>query len=82
MSNWWAASLSSINYQITDPFGNELGNGQVDVNALGGFDFAFTIPQATNLGSCPNLSNRRRQFERIGWNPVLPSIPDTGISTP
>ncbi len=45
------SSLSSINYQITDPFGNELGNGQVDVNALGGFDFAFTIPQATNLGA-------------------------------
>jgi uncharacterized protein YfaS (alpha-2-macroglobulin family) len=45
------SSLSSINYQITDPFGNELGNGQVDVNALGDFDFAFTIPQATNLGA-------------------------------
>jgi uncharacterized protein YfaS (alpha-2-macroglobulin family) len=45
------ASLSSVNYQITDPFGNELGNGQVDVNTLGGFDFAFTIPQATNLGA-------------------------------
>ena len=45
------SELSSVSYQITDPFGNELGNGQVDVNALGGFDFAFTIPQATNLGT-------------------------------
>ena len=44
-------ALSSINYQITDPFGNELGSGQVDVNLLGGFDFAFIIPQASNLGA-------------------------------
>jgi uncharacterized protein YfaS (alpha-2-macroglobulin family) len=43
--------LSSVSYQVIDPFGNALGNGQVDVNSLGGFDFAFTIPQATNLGN-------------------------------
>jgi uncharacterized protein YfaS (alpha-2-macroglobulin family) len=43
-------SLSSVSYQVVDPFGNELGNGKADVNTLGGFDFAFTIPQATNLG--------------------------------
>jgi hypothetical protein len=44
-------ALRSITYQVTDPQGNPLGNGQVNVNALGGFDFAFTIPQATNLGT-------------------------------
>ena len=43
--------LPSINYQITDPQGNTLGNGRADVNALGGFDFAFSIPQVTNLGT-------------------------------
>jgi hypothetical protein len=43
--------ISSVNYRITDPFGNELSNGSADVNSLGGFDFAFTIPQATNLGT-------------------------------
>ncbi|MBK9923846.1 MAG: hypothetical protein IPP66_01015 [Anaerolineales bacterium] len=43
--------VSSVRYQIMDPFGNELGNGTTDVNALGGFDFAFTIPQTTNLGT-------------------------------
>jgi uncharacterized protein YfaS (alpha-2-macroglobulin family) len=42
--------LSSITYQINDPQGNSLGTGQADVNALGGFDFVFTIPQSTNLG--------------------------------
>jgi len=43
--------VSSVQYQIMDPFGNELGNGSAEVDALGGFDFAFTIPQATNLGT-------------------------------
>jgi len=42
--------LTSISYQINDSQGNALGNGQTDVNALGGFDFAFTVPQVTNLG--------------------------------
>jgi uncharacterized protein YfaS (alpha-2-macroglobulin family) len=45
------SGVNSVSYQITDPFGNELGGGQADVNTLGGFDFAFTIPQATNLGT-------------------------------
>jgi len=47
--------LSSISYQITDPFGNALANGQAEVNALGGFDFVFTVPQATNLGNAQIL---------------------------
>ena len=45
------SELSSVSYQIIDPQGNALGNGQVDVNALGGFDFVFTVPQVTNLGT-------------------------------
>ena len=49
---WWAILSPPITYQITDPQGNALGNGQVDVNALGGFDLVFTIPQAVNLGIC------------------------------
>ena len=43
--------LNSINYQVTDSQGNPLNHGQVKVNALGGFDFTFTVPQATNLGT-------------------------------
>jgi hypothetical protein len=41
---------TSVSYQLMDPQGNAIGDGQADVNALGGFDFAFTIPQAVNLG--------------------------------
>ncbi len=34
-----------------DPQNNALGDGQAEVNALGGFDFAFTLPETTNLGN-------------------------------
>jgi hypothetical protein len=44
-------NLHSINYQLRDSQGNDLGSGQAEVNTLGGFDFAFTIPQVTNLGN-------------------------------
>ncbi len=42
--------VASVSYQLTDPQGNAIGDGQADVNALGGFDFVFTIPQTVNLG--------------------------------
>lgn len=42
--------VTSVSYQITEPQGNNIGSGQSIVNALGGFDLAFTIPEKTNLG--------------------------------
>ncbi|MCI0397330.1 MAG: MG2 domain-containing protein [Chloroflexi bacterium] len=42
--------VSAINYHVMDPLGNELDSGQLDVNALGGFDLAFTLPENSNLG--------------------------------
>lgn len=44
------SGLTSINYRITEPQGNMLAEGQANVNAIGGFDFAFTVPEETNLG--------------------------------
>ena len=44
------SGVSSMSYQIVDPQGNALGAGRVDVNNLGGFDFVFSVPPATNLG--------------------------------
>jgi len=41
----------TITYQLTDPQGNAIGNGNAQVNAVGGFDFAFTIPETVNLGT-------------------------------
>ncbi len=43
--------VSGINYQIVEPQGNTVANGRAVVNAMGGFDFVFTIPQAVNLGA-------------------------------
>ncbi|MGB8982486.1 MAG: Ig-like domain-containing protein, partial [Anaerolineales bacterium] len=45
------SEVTSVGYRINDPQGNSLGEGQAEVNALGGFDFALTLPQATNLGT-------------------------------
>ncbi len=43
-------AISSVNYTITGPQGNIFEEGQTDVNALGGFDFAFNLPENANLG--------------------------------
>jgi len=42
--------VTQVQYQIIGPQGNEMGTGTAEVNSLGGFDFAFTLPEATNLG--------------------------------
>ncbi len=42
--------VESVNYSISDPLGNEITSGTTEVNALGGFDFNFTIPENVNLG--------------------------------
>ncbi len=44
-------SVTGVNYQVMESQGNIIGSGRADVNALGGFDFTFTVPQAVNLGS-------------------------------
>ncbi len=43
-------ALSGVFYQIIGSQGNPIGEGSVDVNAIGGFDFSFTIPENANLG--------------------------------
>ncbi|MBN1145962.1 MAG: hypothetical protein JXA78_01800 [Anaerolineales bacterium] len=43
-------AVKNVRYQISDPQGNDLGRGQAEVNALGGFDFTFTLPESVNLG--------------------------------
>ncbi len=45
-----AGSLGNLTYRVTDSTGNDLLNGQAAVNALGGFDLAFTLPEQVNLG--------------------------------
>jgi uncharacterized protein YfaS (alpha-2-macroglobulin family) len=60
--------LRSITYKIVDPQNNALGDGQAEVNALGGFDFVFTLPETTNLGNAQITLNAVGDLERIGGN--------------
>jgi len=42
--------LTSVNYVLTGPQGNQITAGRADVNLLGGFDIALSIPENSNLG--------------------------------
>jgi uncharacterized protein YfaS (alpha-2-macroglobulin family) len=44
------SEVSAVHFQIMGAQGNELGSGRVEVNALGGFDFNFSLPENANLG--------------------------------
>ncbi len=52
-----AGGLSLVTYQLNDATGNSLANGQIQVNALGGFDLALTLPETVNLGSAQLVFN-------------------------
>lgn len=41
----------SLQYTVNDPQGNQLADGVIEMNELGGFDFAFTLPENANLGA-------------------------------
>ncbi len=43
-------AVTSVSYQVLDSQNNVIGDGQADVNHLGGFDLAFTLPEKVNLG--------------------------------
>jgi uncharacterized protein YfaS (alpha-2-macroglobulin family) len=49
--------VTGVNYQVTGPQGNELGSGRSEVNALGGFDFSFSLPDSANLGYAQIILN-------------------------
>ncbi|MGL4648093.1 MAG: MG2 domain-containing protein, partial [Caldilineaceae bacterium] len=42
---------ATIQYYATDTFGNMVSDGVLELNALDGFDFSFTLPTNINLGS-------------------------------
>ncbi|MEZ5308177.1 MAG: alpha-2-macroglobulin family protein [Pyrinomonadaceae bacterium] len=39
-----------VSYKIFDPRGNEIGSGDLTLNAFGAFDMKFKLPDAANLG--------------------------------
>ncbi|MBN2044178.1 MAG: hypothetical protein JW757_04080 [Anaerolineales bacterium] len=42
--------VEQLFYTVYGSQGNEIASGSADVNALGGFDFNFTLPENVNLG--------------------------------
>lgn len=44
-------SARQVTYKVYDSQNNQLSQGTRTLNALGGFDLAFTIPERANLGS-------------------------------
>jgi len=53
-------AVLNVAYTVTGPRRNELAKGQLELNALGGFDFSFDLPDDVNLGS------GRISFKAIG----------------
>jgi uncharacterized protein YfaS (alpha-2-macroglobulin family) len=44
------SAVEAVSYRVISSQGNEMVTGQASVNALGGFDLAFTLPDNANLG--------------------------------
>jgi uncharacterized protein YfaS (alpha-2-macroglobulin family) len=47
--------LPPLTYQVLDATGNLIASGETSLNAWGGFDFHFTLPESVNLGSAQVL---------------------------
>lgn len=45
-----SSAVKIVNYQVVEAMGNEIASGQVEINTLGGFDFAISLPENVNLG--------------------------------
>ncbi len=66
--------VSQVSYQVIGSMGNELTSGQADVNALGGFDFHFSLPENANLGYSQIIINPIGTLSGIGYSPYYHSI--------
>ena len=62
------SAVESVSYQIIGPQGNEMDGGTAEVNALGGFDFAFTLPENINLGYAQLLITAEGSLSRVDSN--------------
>ena len=61
-------AVTAVRYRIIDPQGNDLLSGQSEVNALGGFDFAFTLPEAVNLGYAQLVLDPEGSLDGFLWH--------------
>lgn len=59
-------AVTSVRYQVDGPQGNELLGGDAEVNALGGFDLTFTLPENANLGHAGVRFSARGDLGALG----------------
>ena len=45
------AGVKSVHWSLVDARGNDVGKGDTEVSALGGFDLHFSLPDGMNLGT-------------------------------
>ena len=58
-------AVSGISYRLFGPRRNEILNGVLEPNPLGGFDLAFTLPEGMNLGNA-HLELNADVSEKVG----------------
>jgi uncharacterized protein YfaS (alpha-2-macroglobulin family) len=59
-------TINSVSFEVYDPQGNSLVDGVSEVNALGGFDFVFTISENANLGYAQIYLTASGSFANLG----------------
>ena len=72
-------ALQTVSYQVIGPQGNELLSGQAQVNALGGFDFIFTLPDNANLGYARIALEAQGSLAGLDGRRYRPRLPDPRV---
>ena len=72
-------ALTGVNYSLIGAQGNELATGRVDVNLLGGFDIALTIPENVNLGYAQLNLQAQDALWAVGEQQLHALLPNPGI---
>jgi uncharacterized protein YfaS (alpha-2-macroglobulin family) len=62
-------AVTAINYQVLDAQGNSIADGHTDVNAMGGFDLALTLPAKVNLGYAQLVMNVQGSLSGLDGSP-------------
>lgn len=63
-------AIKRVGYVVKDSRNNDVGKGEVTLNAFGGFDFAYKLPPNMNLGTGQikfQTDSTKKAFDNDGW---------------
>jgi len=63
-------AIKRVGYVVKDSQNNDVGKGEVTLNAFGGFDFAYKLPPNMNLGTGQikfQTDSTKKAFDNDGW---------------